>query len=267
MDVEAVRGGGIRGTRLLKRVFVGRPRPTRELEDTLLSKFLALPIFSSDPISSVAYASEAAMVVLVGVSASALHLVFPLSIVIAILLGIVALSYTQVVRAYETSGGAYVVAKDNFGTVPALVAGAALLVDYVLTVSVSVAGGVFAVTSAVPVLASWNVKLCVLAIVLITFVNLRGVRESGIAFAPPLGFIVAMLVLIVVGLVRCIAELPAACGASRTRSRRAPGAVGACRPLCTHLPLDRARLREWRQSANEITRSTSPVRQMRRRHC
>ena len=105
------------------------------------------------------------MVVLIGVSASALHLVFPLSIVIAILLGIVALSYTQVVRAYETSGGAYVVAKDNFGVVPALVAAAALLVDYVLTVSVSVAGGIFAITSAVPSLAGWNVKLCVLAIV------------------------------------------------------------------------------------------------------
>ena len=209
LDVEPVRGGGVRGTTLLKRIFVGRPRPTRELEETLLSKFLALPIFSSDPISSVAYATEAAMVVLVGVSASALHLVFPLSIVIAILLGIVALSYTQVVRAYETSGGAYVVAMDNFGTIPALVAAAALLVDYVLTVSVSVAGGVFAVTSAVPSLASWNVRLCVIAIAAITFVNLRGVRESGIAFAlPTYGFIVSMFVLIGVGLVKCIMGSP-----------------------------------------------------------
>ena len=90
------------------------------------------------------------MVVLIGVSLKSLDLVFPISIVIAVLLGIVALSYTQVVRAYETSGGAYVVAKDNFGTLPALVAGAALLVDYVLTVSVSVAGGVLAITSAFP---------------------------------------------------------------------------------------------------------------------
>ena len=149
------------------------------------------------------------MVVLIGVSASALHLVFPLSIVIAILLGIVALSYTQVVRAYETSGGAYVVAMDNFGVVPALVAAAALLVDYVLTVAVSVAGGVFAITSAVPSLAGWNVKLCVIAIVLITFVNLRGVRESGIAFAlPTYGFIVSMLILIVVGLIETINGSP-----------------------------------------------------------
>jgi amino acid transporter len=209
LAVEPVRGGGVRGTTLLKRIFVGRPRPTRELEDTLLSKFLALPIFSSDPISSVAYATEAAMVVLVGVSASALHLVFPLSIVIAILLGIVALSYTQVVRAYETSGGAYVVAMDNFGVVPALVAAAALLVDYILTVSVSVAGGIFAITSAVPSLAGWNVKLCVLSIALITFVNLRGVRESGFAFAlPTYGFIVSMLVLILVGLFQTIHGSP-----------------------------------------------------------
>jgi amino acid transporter len=205
LDVEPVRGGGIRGAALLKRVFVGRPRPTHELEDTLLSKFLALPIFSSDPISSVAYATEAAMLVLVGVSLSERHLVFPLAIVIAVLLAIVALSYTQVVRAYETSGGAYVVAKDNFGTAPSLVAGAALLVDYVLTVSVSVAGGVLAITSAVPSLTSWNVKLSVIAIAIITFVNLRGVRESGIAFAlPTYGFVVSMFALVAVGLYKTI---------------------------------------------------------------
>jgi amino acid transporter len=140
---------------------------------------------------------------------SAAHLVFPLSIVIAVLLGIVALSYTQVVRAYETSGGAYVVAKDNFGTVPSLVAGAALLVDYVLPVSVSVASGVLAITSVFPSLASWTVRLSVLAIVLITFVNLRGVRESGITFAlPTYGFIISMLALIGVGLVKTVTGSP-----------------------------------------------------------
>ncbi len=208
-DIEPVRGGGMRSTALFKRLLIGRPRPSRELEDTLLSKFLALPIFSSDPISSVAYATEAAMVVLIGASLSSLDLVFPISIVIAVLLGIVALSYTQVVRAYETSGGAYVVAKDNFGTLPALVAGAALLVDYVLTVSVSVAGGILAITSAFPGLSGWNVRLSVLAIVLITFVNLRGVRESGIAFAlPTYGFVISMLVLIGVGLVECLDGSP-----------------------------------------------------------
>jgi amino acid transporter len=209
LDVEPVRGGWIRSIELLRRLSIGRARPTRELEETLLSKFLALPIFSSDPISSVAYATEAALVVLIGASLSSRHLVFPLSIVIAVLLGIVALSYTQVVRAYSTSGGAYVVAKDNFGTVPSLVAGAALLVDYVLTVSVSVASGMFAITSAFPSLASWTVRLSVLAIVVITLVNLRGVRESGITFAlPTYGFVVSMLALIVVGLVKTLTGSP-----------------------------------------------------------
>jgi amino acid transporter len=131
-----------------KRLLIGRPRATRELEDTLLSKFLALPIFSSDPISSVAYASEAAMAVLVAVSLSSLRLVFPISLAIAALLAIVVLSYSQGVRAYQSSGGSYVFARENLGTLPALVAGAALLTDYVLTVAVSVAAGVFAITSA-----------------------------------------------------------------------------------------------------------------------
>src|SRR5438132_13624756 len=99
----------------LKRLLVGRPMATGEMEETLLSKFLALPIFSSDPISSVAYATEAALVVLVGTSLSSAHLVFPLSIGIGVLLAIVAVSYTQVVRAYSSAGGAYVVARDNFG--------------------------------------------------------------------------------------------------------------------------------------------------------
>src|SRR4029450_6225863 len=108
----------------VKRVLVGRPRSTGEMHDTLLSKTLALPIFSADPLSSVAYATEAAMVVLVAVSVAALDLVLPISIAIAAVLAIVVVSYTQTVRAYETSGGAYVVGKDNLGTLPSLVAAA-----------------------------------------------------------------------------------------------------------------------------------------------
>ena len=115
-----------------KRLLIGRPRATREIGDTLLSKTLALPIFSSDPISSVAYATEAAMAVLVAVSLSSLDLVFPISLGIAALLAIVVLSYAQGVRAYASSGGSYVFARENLGTLPALVAGAALLTDYVL---------------------------------------------------------------------------------------------------------------------------------------
>jgi amino acid transporter len=134
----------------VKRAVIGRPRATAELGDTLLSKFLALPIFSADPLSSVAYATEAALVVLVGASAGSAHLVWPISIAISVVLAIVVISYTQTVQAYESSGGAYVVAKENLGTLPSLVAAAALLVDYVLTVSVSVAAGVLAITSAAP---------------------------------------------------------------------------------------------------------------------
>ena len=132
-----------------KRILVGRAMATGQMEETLLSKFLALPIFASDPLSSVAYATEAALVVLVGASAGAAHLVFPVSVAIAVLLAIVVLSYRQTVMVYQSSGGAYIVAKENLGKLPSLVAAAALLTDYILTVAVSVAAGVLALTSAV----------------------------------------------------------------------------------------------------------------------
>src|SRR6188508_3352459 len=171
-----------------------------ELEETLLPKTLALPIFASDPLSSVAYATESALVVLVAASATAAHLVFPISL----LLAIVVASYRQTVQAYETSGGAYIVAKDNLGTLPSLVGAAALLTDYVLTVAVSVAAGVVALVSAVPALADHRVGLSLAFIALITIANLRGVRESGLAFAiPTYAFIASMLVLVAVGSARC----------------------------------------------------------------
>ena len=188
----------------VKRALIGPPRSTGELHDTLLSKVLALPIFAADPLSSVAYATEAALVVLVGASLGAAHLVMPVSIAIAAVLGIVVLSYTQTVKAYETSGGAYVVAKENLGTLPSLVAAAALMVDYVLTVSVSVAAGVLAITSAAPSLAAHKVGLSLLLILVLTVVNLRGVRESGIAFAvPTYAFVAVTYVMIGTGIAKC----------------------------------------------------------------
>jgi amino acid transporter len=188
----------------MKRALIGRPRATGEMSETLLSKTLALPIFASDLLSSVAYATEAALLVLVTASAASAHLVLPVSIAIAVVLVIVAASYTQTVQAYQTSGGAYVVAKENLGVLPSLVAAAALLVDYVLTVSVSVAAGVFAVTSAAPSLSSHKVGLSLLAILVITIVNLRGVRESGFAFAiPSYGFVAVMYLMIGTGIARC----------------------------------------------------------------
>jgi amino acid transporter len=191
-------------TESLKRVLVGRPMASGQMEETLLSKFLALPVFASDPLSSVAYATEAALIVLVGASAAAAHLVFPVSVAISVLLAIVVLSYMQTVHAYETSGGAYIVAKDNLGTLPSLVAGAALLTDYILTVAVSVAAGILAITSAAPSLYPYRVWLCLACVVLLTVANLRGVREAGFLFAiPTYGFVLSLYAVIGTGMVKC----------------------------------------------------------------
>jgi amino acid transporter len=189
---------------VVKRVVVGRPRASGEIHDTLLSKTLALPIFAADPLSSVAYATEAALAVLIAASATAGHLALPISIAIAAVLGIVVLSYTQTVQAYQTSGGAYVVARDNLGTLPSLVAAAALLADYILTVAVSVTAGVVALASAAPSLASHKVALSLLFVLILTLANLRGVRESGILFAvPTYAFIVAFFAMIGTGVSKC----------------------------------------------------------------
>jgi amino acid transporter len=189
--------------RPLKRAIVGRPMASGELEETLLPKWLALPIFASDPLSSVAYATESALVVLVAASAGAAHLVFPISIAIAALLAIVVASYRQTVQAYETSGGAYIVAKDNLGTLPSLVGAAALLTDYVLTVAVSISAGIFAVTSIAPSLEAHKVLLSLGCLGVIVLVNLRGVRESGLAFAlPTYAFVASMFALVGVGLMK-----------------------------------------------------------------
>ena len=188
--------------RRLRRVLVGRPMRTGQIHETLLPKWLALPIFASDPLSSVAYATESALVVLVAVSAASLHLVLPISIAIAVLLGIVILSYRQTVRVYETSGGAYIVARENLGTAPSLVAGAALLTDYVLTVAVSISAGIYAITSFVPSLTSHKVALSLACLLLIVLANLRGVRESGLLFAlPTYAFVGSIGALVIAGVV------------------------------------------------------------------
>jgi amino acid transporter len=174
------------------------------MDRTLLSKRLALPIFASDPLSSVAYATEAALVVLIAASATSAGLVTPISVGIAAVMAVVVLSYMQTVRAYETSGGAYVVARENLGRLPSLVAAAALLVDYILTVAVSVAAGVLALTSAVPWLENHGVGLSLGFIALMTLVNLRGVRESGLLFAvPAYAFVAAMFLMIATGIAKC----------------------------------------------------------------
>ncbi|TML01549.1 MAG: APC family permease [Actinobacteria bacterium] len=197
---------------LIKRILVGRRMPTHRLEHTLLPKVLALPVFSSDALSSVAYATEQILFVLLAASANAAHLVMPISFGIAALMVIVVASYRQTVRAYPSGGGAYIVSKENLGVFPGLVAAAALLTDYVLTVSVSVVAGVFAITSAVSGLNHLKVELSIGFVGFITLANLRGVRESGTVFAiPTYGFIASIFVLIGTGLVKCaVSACPAA---------------------------------------------------------
>jgi amino acid transporter len=190
---------------VIKRLLVGSAMATHRLEHTLLPKTLALPVFSSDPLSSVAYATEEMMHVLLPVSIAAAALIMPISLAIGLLLVIVVVSYRQTVQAYPNGGGAYIVSRENLGTLPGLVAAAALLTDYVLTVSVSVVAGVFAITSASPGLGDDKVALSVGFVAVITMANLRGVRESGTVFAvPTYGFVITIYALLIWGLGRCI---------------------------------------------------------------
>src|SRR5438132_823494 len=186
-----------------KHVVHGSPIPTARESPERLTKVKALAVFSSDALSSVAYATEEIMKVLVLVGVGALYLTLPISGVIVLLLAIVVISYQQTIRAYPSGGGSYIVANDNLGMLPGLTAAGALLVDYVLTVSVSIASGVAQITSLVPAWLPYQVWMAVGAVILIVLGNLRGIRESGSIFAVPTYLFVAMVyVLIGFGLYR-----------------------------------------------------------------
>ncbi|MEU5807927.1 APC family permease [Streptomyces sp. NPDC047718] len=186
-----------------KRVLVGEPLDTARLGETLLPKRLALPIFCSDPLSSVAYATEEILLILALGGVALLHLAWYAAAAIAFLLVVVVASYRQTCHAYPGGGGAYVVSSENLGQGAALTAASALLVDYVLTVAVSVVSGVDAITSAVPALSDHEVALSVAFVVLLTVMNLRGVRESGRVFAiPTYGFIAVIYLMFAVAAVR-----------------------------------------------------------------
>jgi amino acid transporter len=177
----------------LKRMILGRPLATAAEKHERLGKISGLAVFASDALSSVAYGTEEIMLVLVAAGAGAIAVAFPIMVGIVVLVGIVAASYWQTIHAYPSGGGSYIVAKDNLGTLPGLVAGAALLIDYVLTVAVSTAAGVAAVTSAVPALFPWRVPICIATVLAVTVANLRGVRESGRLFTlPTYWFIVSL---------------------------------------------------------------------------
>jgi amino acid transporter len=194
-----------RAVQRVKHLVLGSPIPTARESHERLTRLKALAVFSSDALSSVAYATEEIMKVLVLVGLGVLPLTLPISGVIVLLLAIVVLSYRQTIRAYPSGGGSYIVASDNLGMLAGLTAAGALLVDYVLTVSVSIASGVAQITSLVPEWIPFEVPLAVGAVVLIVLGNLRGIRESGSIFAvPTYVFVGLMYLLIGYGLYRLV---------------------------------------------------------------
>ena len=194
------------GMARVKQLLLGSPIASAQDSHHRLSKKVGLPVFASDAISSTAYATEEILIVfltMATIGAAAFDYLVPISIMVVVLLAIVVNSYRQTIFAYPQGGGAYIVSKENLGKYPSLVSGSAMLVDYILTVAVSVSGGVAAIISAFNGLAPYRVQLCIAFIVLITFANLRGLKESGALFAPPTYlYIVSLAALILVGLYR-----------------------------------------------------------------
>jgi amino acid transporter len=187
----------------LKRLLVGKPIPSSLAHHERLSRVTGLAVLSSDALSSVAYATDFILATLVVAGVGAFVYAVPISLVIAALLAIVAFSYRQTIHAYPTGGGAYVVAKENIGPTAGLVAAASLLVDYTLTVAVSISAGVLAITSAFSQLDPYRVEMCLAFLAILTVGNLRGIRESGNIFAVPTYFFVfSIALLLVAGLYR-----------------------------------------------------------------
>lgn len=189
----------------IKQLLVGKPIPSHLAHHERLSRFTGLAVLSSDPLSSVAYATEEILRVLIFVGIGALSFSSPIALVIAAILAIVVFSYRQTIHAYPSGGGAYIVAKDNLGDTPALIAAGALLIDYVLTVAVSIAAGVAALTSAFPEWHLNRVEMALGFVVVLTLGNLRGIRESGRIFAlPTYFFVVSVLAVIAAGAWRAL---------------------------------------------------------------
>lgn len=189
--------------RAFKRLIIGRPLESSRLARERLPKRYALAVFSPDALSSTAYATEEILIVLATAGIAAFALSVPIATVIVVLLAIVVISYRQLILAYPSGGGGYVVSKENFGETASLVAGASLLIDYVLTVAVSLSAGMAAITSAFPSLMNYKVDLALIALALITIANLRGVRESGRIFAvPTYAFVLGLAGMIIYGFIR-----------------------------------------------------------------
>lgn len=184
---------------------IGHPLQTADAPHQTIGKFIGLAVFSSDALSSTAYSVQEMMVILVVAGSSAFGFVFPITIAIAILLTILTFSYEQTIHAYPGGGGAYIVSRDNLGEIPAQIAGASLLMDYILTVAVSISSGVAQIVSAYPNLLPYRVGIAISLVAFIMLINLRGVKESGKVFAVPTYYFLVMLVLtIIVGFVRLL---------------------------------------------------------------
>lgn len=173
--------------------FIGNPLQTADAPHQTIGKAIGLAVFASDALSSTAYASQEIMIILAVAGSGALGYVFPISIAIVTLMAIVTISYEQTIHAYPGGGGAYIVARDNLGKLPAQTAGAALLTDYILTVAVSISSGVAQITSAFPALFPYRVHIGVVLVMLVMIINLRGVKESGAAFAVPTYFFITVM--------------------------------------------------------------------------
>ena len=185
----------------LKRFLIGSPISSEDEGHQRLRKIIALPVFASDAISSTAYATDEILVVLLlqaSIGRHAFKMLIPIAIIVCVLMVIVVMSYRQTIHAYPSGGGAYIVSRENLGIIPALIAGSSLLVDYILTVAVSVAGGVLAIRTATGFDHKWTVPVCLACIVFMTVINLRGVKESGTAFAGPTYFYVVMLLMLLI---------------------------------------------------------------------
>ncbi|KAF0108676.1 MAG: amino acid permease-associated region [Anaerolineaceae bacterium] len=181
----------------------GRPLATADAPHQTIGKFIGLAVFASDALSSTAYATQEILFILAAAGTAAFGYVFPIAIAIVVLLAIVALSYEQTIHAYPDGGGSYIVSRDNLGELPALIAGASLLTDYILTVAVSVSSGVAQIVSAYPALFEYRVWISIGCVLFVMLVNLRGVKESGATFAlPTYFFVVVMAVTVGIGLVR-----------------------------------------------------------------
>lgn len=187
----------------LQTLLLGRPLATADAPHQTIGKLVGLAVFASDALSSTAYATQEIMFILAAAGSGAFDYVFPISIAIVLLMAIVTFSYEQTIHAYPGGGGAYIVSRDNLGELPALVAGAALLIDYILTVAVSISSGVAQIVSAFPLLMDFRVVIAVGLILFVMLMNLRGVKESGILFAIPTYFFVfSMFITVILGVIR-----------------------------------------------------------------